>query len=85
MSSGPALETVRAEDFIEYFLFPPINRESINAENETIVQCINRINEIAENYCGNFIWHKDPFRVILRSWNSNLLIENQTEEQGESL
>lgn len=78
MSTGP-LETVRAEDFVEYFVFPvlqcletaPRNVDGDGLEN--IIECIEAV---SNKFCKKYIWHKDAFRVSARYGNSNLLIEN---------
>lgn len=79
MSSIP-LETVRTEDYIEYYLFPDL-KSSLPVEDvlQTVIQ---QINTIADRFCEKYIWHKDGFRVTPRYSNASLLIENQLDNCG---
>lgn len=79
MSSIP-LETVRTEDYIEYYLFPDLKS---NLPVEKVLQTmIQQINTIADRFCEKYIWHKDSFRVTPRYSNASLLIENQLDNCG---
>jgi hypothetical protein len=46
------LEDVRAEDFLEYFIFPTHNNLS---------SALAEINAKVNLYTKDYIWHKDPF------------------------
>lgn len=46
------LEDVRAEDFVEYFLFPKHN---------SISSALDEVNKKVSSYVKDYIWHKDPF------------------------
>jgi len=46
------LEDVRAEDFVEYFIFPKHNN---------LQSVLEEINSKVEPFIKNYIWHKDPF------------------------
>jgi SGT1 protein len=46
------LEDVRAEDFVEYFIFP--NHNSVSS-------ALDEINKKVSSYVKDYIWHKDPF------------------------
>lgn len=46
------LEDVRAEDFVEYFLFPKHN---------SVSSALEEINKKVSSYVKDYIWHKDPF------------------------
>lgn len=79
MSTIP-LETVRTEDYIEYYLFPDLKS---NLPVEDVLQTvIQQINTIADRFCEKYIWHKDGFRVTPRYSNASLLIENQLDNCG---
>lgn len=80
MSSIP-LETVRTEDYIEYYLFPDLKSNAAPVESvlETVIQ---QINTIADRFCEKYIWHKDGFRVSPRYSNASLLMENQLDNCG---
>ncbi|CAH0547417.1 unnamed protein product [Brassicogethes aeneus] len=67
------LESVREDDFVEYYLFPVINSEDIK-EQETILSCVlSKANKIIDNYSKNYLWHKDEFKLVPRTSISNLL------------
>lgn len=75
-----ALEIVRSDDFIEYFLFPSIDQE-LGDEDEVLSDISKQVKELATAYASNYIWHKDPFAVKARNSNSHLL---NPESDGES-
>lgn len=62
------LETVRDEDFIEYFLFVRTNDK--NEDAEELVKHINLLNtqvlEFVDQLSDQYIWHKDRFNLIPR-------------------
>lgn len=68
-----ALEIVRNDDFIEYFLFPTIDQAPEIEEDATLDELLKQINEISNLYTSNYIWHKDPFNLKARNRNSYLL------------
>lgn len=68
-----ALELVRNDDFIEYFLFPQINSDSEAQEDELLDGVLKQVNDIASSYTSSFIWHKDPFALKARNSSSHLL------------
>ena len=76
-----ALEIVRNDDFIEYFLFPSIDHVSEAEEDTALNELLKQINEISNSYASNYIWHKDPFNLKIRNRNSHLL---NPDEKGES-
>ena len=76
-----ALEIVRNDDFIEYFLFPDIGNVSESEEDEYLSEVFKKVNEIARSYSSNYIWHKDPFELKTRNRHSHLL---NPESAGES-
>lgn len=81
MSSIP-LETVRAEDYIEYFLFPDLKSSEKVPVEDVLQSVIQQINTIADGFCEKYIWHKDGFKVTPRYGNASLLIENQLDNCG---
>lgn len=64
---GP-LETVRDEDFVEYFLF--FRKEDKDGDAEELVKHTNRLNtevlELVDRLSDQYIWHKDRFNLIPR-------------------
>ena len=73
------METVRADDFVEYFLFPNLNSNAAEDNESNLDMVVLEINRIIERYCKEYIWHKDEFRLTPRS---NLLLENQADLSG---
>lgn len=76
-----ALEIVRNDDFIEYFLFPNIDQVSEANEDEILHESLKQVNAIASVYTSNYIWHKDPFGLKARNRKTHLL---DPECKGES-
>lgn len=85
MASQKATETIRADDFVEYFLFPDVSEVTSGGkqEEENLRELAENINTDIRPYVQNYIWHKDPFRLIPRCGNSNLLNEEQKDNEGE--
>lgn len=63
-----ALETVRDDDFVEYFLFVKTDDDNEDAEEQ--VKRINHLNnkvlELVDRVSNQYIWHKDRFNLIPR-------------------
>lgn len=76
-----ALEIVRSDDFIEYFLFPQFEQLAEQQENEALNNVLLKAVEIATSYTKDYIWHKDPFALTVRNRSSHLL---NPENKGES-
>lgn len=67
-----ALEIVRNDDFIEYFLFPSIDPLPEN-EDEVLNEILKQVINAANSYTSSYIWHKDSFNLKARNRNSHLL------------
>lgn len=60
------LESVREEDFVQYYLFPVEIEDIINAneERQQVVKAVlPRVESIVSKYSQNYIWHKDSFSI----------------------
>lgn len=60
------LESVREEDFVQYYLFPLEIEDIINANEERqqdVKATLSHVESIVRKYSRNYIWHKDSFRV----------------------
>lgn len=68
-----AVEIIRNEDFVEYFLFPKIDQCSEDDERVILDQLLVKINAISADYTSSYIWHKDPFGLKVRTRSSHLL------------
>lgn len=67
-----ALEVVKSEDFIEYFLFPDFIEANENDKEGLLKELIQKINEIAKVFTSKYIWHKDPFEIRTKPFTSIL-------------
>ncbi|XP_035910549.1 protein ecdysoneless [Anopheles stephensi] len=87
MSHREILQSIREDDFVEYFLFParpsdPTDVELENSEN-SLEPLLQEVNRLADSFCQRYIWHRDAFRVVPRLLNdSRMLIEAATGEHG---
>lgn len=69
------LESVREDDFVEYFLFPPIETNDEQEQERILTAILDKANKIIHRYTKNFLWHKDEFRLVVRTSISNYLNE----------
>lgn len=77
------LESVREDDFVEYFLFPPIETNDEQEQERILTAILDKANKIIHKYTKNFLWHKDEFRLVVRTSISNYL--NELDGQRENL
>lgn len=80
-----ALEIIKSDDYIEYFLFPQLNAPSdeLEVEENILKEVLVKVNNLAEEYCDSYIWHKDPYNFKVKNRNSHLLIDNSENEEGD--
>lgn len=72
-STDSLLQLIREDDFVEYYLFPPIESKN-NIEQEKILSSIlEKANKIVNKYVTGFLWHKDPFKLSVGSSLHNKL------------
>lgn len=64
------LKTVREDDFVEYYIF--LQDEGAQSTLDTILI---EANKIISLYSQNYLWHKDPIKLTVRTELSNLLTE----------
>jgi hypothetical protein len=67
LSMAGVLESLREEDFVEYYLFPPEIEDVINANDEKqqgVKVTLSHVESLVRKYGQNYIWHKDSFSVI---------------------
>jgi len=64
------LKTVREDDFVEYYIF----LQDEGAQN-TLDTILIEANKIISLYSQNYLWHKDPIKLTVRTELSNLLTE----------
>lgn len=69
------LESVREEDFVEYYLFPSIDHSKDDKEQECILNGILlKAEKIVEKYTKDYLWHKDEFKLVTRTTLFNKFI-----------
>lgn len=75
-----ALQQVREEDFVEYFLFPGSSAVNGTADDEALENgdgdddaestslgaLLGEVNKLAQEFCQRYIWHRDGFKVVAR-------------------
>lgn len=81
MAQLKALEFVREDDYVEYFLFPPKYNtpETEPSEENELNEVLVKIRAVQETFTTGYIWHKDEFRLTTRVRHFN---EHLTEEKG---
>ncbi|KAJ8924921.1 hypothetical protein NQ315_001078 [Exocentrus adspersus] len=67
------LETVREDDFVEYFLFPAIEARNETEEETLLSSILDKANKIVKKYADDYLWHKDEFRLSPRTSIHNKL------------
>lgn len=72
------LETVREDDFVEYFLFYPIDTKNDKKQEVLLKTCLKQVNEVIENFTQGYLWHKDEFKLTLRTSISNALLQDNS-------
>jgi hypothetical protein len=70
------LESVREDDFVEYYLFPPIDSRDEKDQEIALNRVLTQANRITEKYTQRYLWHKDEFKLTVRTWISNSLIHD---------
>lgn len=67
MDAKSGTEVIRADDFVEYFLFPSLDELSGNSLFEKLDNFLNDVNESVQKFTVNYIWHKEPFQLVIRT------------------
>lgn len=67
MAAKKETEVIRADDFVEYFLFPSLNEINGNNVHDKLDIFLNDVNEIVKKFTVDYIWHKEPFQLIART------------------
>lgn len=79
MGDNNVLLKVRDDDFVEYFLFPVLNTNE-NEEEKALKRVNGTVNGTVQKYTGQYLWHKDDFRLRIRTSVNNILssLNNET-------
>lgn len=67
MDAKSGSEVIRADDFVEYFLFPSLDELSGNSPFEKLDNFLRDVNESVRKFTVDYIWHKEPFQLVLRT------------------
>lgn len=67
MDPNRATETIRADDFVEYFLFPSLDELPDTEIDNKLTKFLADVNECVRKFVGDYIWHKEPFQLITRT------------------
>lgn len=60
-------ESVREDDFVEYYLFPPIESKDEIEQEKILSSILSKANKIINKYTTDFLWHKDEFKLSART------------------
>lgn len=80
MNSNKATDIVRADDFIEYFLFPSLDELSGNDLEEKLNNFSLEVNKHVKEFIGDYIWHKDSFQLIPKAIEITKLYGGEEED-----
>lgn len=69
------LQNVRNEDYVEYFLYPTKNIIDPDEQERTLKSLLKEAIKIVEDLSENYIWHKDEFKLTIKSPQSKILEE----------
>lgn len=81
MAARRGTELIRADDFVEYFLFPSLNECNGNTVHDKLVNFLHDVNEIVEKFTVDYIWHKEPFQLVARTAQTSTFF-NETNSTG---
>lgn len=80
MDAKRGTEVIRADDFVEYFLFPSLNELNGNNTTEKLDNFLRDVNDCVQKFTTDYIWHKEPFQLVVRTpETSRIFNENKIE------
>lgn len=80
MARSDALEFIREDDFVEYYIFPSILSNNEKDQEEILNSTLQRVSKTISNYCNQYLWHKDEFRLMSKT-KINCLLDNERGDQ----
>lgn len=80
MAKVDALEFIREEDFVEYYIFPRILSNNEKDQEEILNSTLQRVSKTISKYCNQYLWHKDEFRLVSKT-KSSCLLDNEEGDQ----
>lgn len=84
MSVKPLFDNIRADDFVEYYLFPNLElNNGIKKDEEFLAKYLQEINKSVKEFTKDYIWHKEPFQLFVHNSNINILSkDDENKERG---
>ncbi|KAF7266105.1 ecdysoneless cell cycle regulator [Rhynchophorus ferrugineus] len=76
------LQSVREDDFVEYYIFPHIESNDEEQQERVLSALLEKANRIAEKYTKSYLWHKDEFKLVVRTTSSNYLTHIDGKEEN---
>lgn len=73
------LQHIQEDDFVEYYLFPPIESVIELEQEKKLSSILAKANKIIETHTKDFLWHKDGFKL-----SSRTLVYNKLNNVGEN-
>lgn len=84
MDTKKGIEVIRADDCVEYFLFPSLNELNGNSTTEKLDNFLRDVNDCVQKFTVDYIWHKEPFQLVVRTTETTRLF-NKTKIEGNFL
>lgn len=82
MDAKRGIEVIRADDFVEYFLFPALDQLNGNSTAEKLENFRQNVNDSVQQFTTDYIWHKEPFQLVIRTPETARLF-NEIKIEGE--
>lgn len=82
MDAKRGIEVIRADDFVEYFLFPSLDQIQGNSTTEKLENFQHSVNDSVQKFTADYIWHKEPFQLVIRTPETSRLF-NESNIEGE--
>lgn len=85
MALSGVLETVREDDFVQYFIFPKItgNNENEESSHVSLNSYLSKVTDVINKYSSDYLWHKDSFNIVPRTAKTQILADEEFNSKGE--
>lgn len=84
MAKVDALEFIREDDFVEYYIFPSILSNNEKDQEEILNSTLQRVSKTINKYCNQYLWHKDEFRLMSKT-KSYCMLDSEEGDQKSTL
>ncbi|KAF5269988.1 hypothetical protein FQR65_LT05787 [Abscondita terminalis] len=76
------LQSTREDDFVEYFLYPSaLTCKDSKTEQNILKNTLKQIEEIVKKHSDGYLWHRDEFKLVIRTSEDSLLAIDTNETQ----